>query len=228
MPFPSLATDGFQIVPSFLDAGDVKGLCSALSGLDIAPGHRQLMERVPEVAALAVSSKVNALVNSVLGEAAAPVRSIFFDKTAGANWLVPWHQDLSIAVRERRDVPGYGPWSVKGGVPHVQPPPPVLEEMVTLRLHLDDCDASNGALLVIPGSHRSGRLDAAAIAAARAERKPVLCSMKAGDALLMRPLLLHASSEAVAPSHRRVIHLEYSASPLPLGLEWAESLAEKS
>ncbi len=94
--------------------------------------------------------------------------------------------------------------------------------MVALRLHLDDCDESNGALQVIPGSHRIGRLTAGRIGELRVREKSVVCSVRAGDALLMRPLLLHASSEALAPAHRRVIHLEYAACALPAGLEWAE------
>ncbi len=138
------------------------------------------------------------------------VRGIYFDKTPEANWLVPWHQDLSIAVKQRLDVSGYGPWSTKEGVPHVQPPAELLEAMVTLRLHLDNCDESNGPLRVIPGSHRMGRLEAADIVKTRSNQKEVICSMQAGDALLMRPLLLHASSEASVPVHRRVIHLEYA------------------
>lgn len=177
------------------------------------------MRHVPEVAALAGSAKII----SLLGHGFLPVRSIFFDKTPETNWLVPWHQDLSIAAKPRIDVPGYGPWSIKDGVPHVQPPIQILETMVTVRLHLDDCNESNGALRVVPGSHLFGRLDAAGIAKVRSNQKEAFCSMQAGDALLMRPLLLHASSEAPAPLHRRVIHLEYSASQLPNGLEWAEA-----
>jgi ectoine hydroxylase-related dioxygenase (phytanoyl-CoA dioxygenase family) len=95
--------------------------------------------------------------------------------------------------------------------------------MVTVRLHLDDCDESNGALRVIPGSHRLGRLSAARIAEVRSQEMAVVCSVQAGDALLMRPLLLHASSQAIAPTHRRVIHLEYASCSLPEGLVWAET-----
>ena len=51
-----------------------------------------------------------------------PVRGIYFDKRPGTNWLVAWHQDLTLALKERSEVPGWGPWSVKDGVPHVQPP----------------------------------------------------------------------------------------------------------
>jgi len=218
----ALTTDGFEVVPSVCDESEMEALRSALNGLKISPGHRNLIQRVPAIAALAVSAKIVDLLRARLDRLPFVVRSIFFDKTPEANWLVPWHQDLSIAVKERGDFSGYGPWSVKEGVPHVHPPVEILENMVTLRLHLDDCDEENGALRVIPGSHRLGRLSAPDIAALRAEQKEVACSLSAGDALLMRPLLLHASSAAIVPAHRRVIHLEYATQPLAGGLEWAE------
>ena len=221
----SLDRDGFEIVPSVLSSTEINDLRAAVGSLEVSPGRRNLMRQVPAVAKLAASSKILGLLSALLAAKPFPVRSIFFDKRPGANWLVPWHQDLSIAVKRRVDLPGYGPWSTKDSVPHVQPPLEVLEAMVTLRLHLDDCDESNGPLRVIPGSHRMGRLDAADIVKSRANQKEVTCSMQAGAALLMRPLLLHASSEASVPAHRRVIHLEYAACPLPAGLEWAEALS---
>jgi len=220
----TLFSSGFEIAPSVLSRVEVEELRVALRDLDIAPGHRNLMRRVPEVRALALSEKIAALLEERVGAQVVAVRSIFFDKTPEANWLVPWHQDLTIAVRERREIPGYGPWSMKNGVPHVQPPMALLENMVTLRLHLDDCDESNGALRVIPGSHQRGRLSAAQIADMGEQRAEVLCAVRAGDALLMRPLLLHASSEAKNVSHRRIVHLEYAPACLPDGLEWAETL----
>jgi len=182
------------------------------------------MQRVAEIAGLAMSSKIIGLLGSLLKREPFPVRSIFFDKTPDANWLVPWHQDLSIAVKERVDVPGYGPWSKKEGVAHVQPPMEILEAMVTLRIHLDDCGESNGALRVIPGSHRQGRLNAAGIAEERELRDEVTCRVQAGDALLMSPLILHASSQAEIPTRRRVIHLEHGTCHLPTGLDWAEAI----
>jgi ectoine hydroxylase-related dioxygenase (phytanoyl-CoA dioxygenase family) len=203
---------------------EIEALRAVLSSLQVAAGHRNLMQRVPEVAALAVSTNIQNLLRQVWGNGLHPVRSIFFDKTVEANWLVPWHQDLTIAVNERLERPGYGPWSVKDGVPHVQPPREILEAMIAVRLHLDDCDSSNGALRVIPGSHRLGRLNAAAINRLRSRQEEVTCSVRAGDALLIRPLLLHASSEALVPAHRRVIHLEYATYPLAEGLAWAEAM----
>ena len=224
--FYSLVKDGFEIIPSVLTEREVEALRASLSSMEVAPGHRNLMQRVPDIAALAVSPKILGLLKGLLGVEPLPVRSIFFDKTPEANWFVPWHQDISIAVNQRRDVSGYGPWSMKDGVPHVQPPKEILEAMVTIRLHLDDCDAPNGALRVIPSSHRSGKLDAASIAEIRLQHAEIACSVRAGDALLLCPLLLHASSEALSPAHRRVIHLEHATCSLEEGLEWAETLKQ--
>jgi ectoine hydroxylase-related dioxygenase (phytanoyl-CoA dioxygenase family) len=174
---------------------------------------------IPRVRELA--GELRTLVLPVLGSGARVVRGIFFDKTPGANWKVAWHQDLSIAVNRRSDLPGYGPWSVKAGVVHVQPPRQVLERMLTIRLHLDECGDDNGPLKVVPGSHRDGVLPPGEVAR-RVQAGPVVaCAAPRGGAVLMRPLLLHASSPARSPSHRRVVHLEYCDVTLPAPLQWS-------
>jgi len=220
---------GYALVPDVLGGDDVQRLLAALEEADEAEGVRRresvyairnLLEAVPAVAGLARSPAVRALVEPVLGPGAFAVRGILFDKTPDANWKVAWHQDLTIAVRERVDVPGFGPWSEKAGVVHVQPPAAVLERMVTVRLHLDPCGPENGPVQVIAGSHRAGRLSADEIQRWRAERAPEAACIGIGGALLMRPLLLHASSPSTLPAHRRVIHLEFAADDLPDGLEW--------
>lgn len=149
------------------------------------------------------------------------VRAILFDKSPDTNWLVTWHQDLTIAVRKKREVSGFGPWSVKEGLPHVQPPAELLERMLTLRLHLDDADEENGALHVLPGTHTLGKLDAERIQALRAEIPEHVCTAKAGDVLMMRPLLLHASGKSSIARHRCILHVEFADFELPAGLEWA-------
>jgi len=149
------------------------------------------------------------------------VRALLFDKSPTANWGVPWHQDLAIAVAGTREVPGFGPWSVKEGVVHVHPPVRVLERMATVRVSLDDCGPDNGALRVLPGTHLLGKLSATGIARWKSEVAPVTCSAGRGDAVLMKPLLLHASSPAVVPLRRRVLHVEFACEPLPHGLIWA-------
>jgi ectoine hydroxylase-related dioxygenase (phytanoyl-CoA dioxygenase family) len=176
---------------------------------------------VPAIRALAFASEITALVEAVLGAPGRPVRGIFFDKTAQANWPVPWHQDLTIALAERRELPGWTQWSIKSGVHHVQPPTAFLERMITLRLHVDDCDEDNGPLRVLPGSHRMGRLTREKISELTNGCREIICTAPKGSALVVRPLLLHASSPAKRPRHRRVIHLEFAMTDsLPCGLSW--------
>lgn len=132
-------------------------------------------------------------------------------------------QDLIIAVKEKKAVEGFSAWSEKGGIPHVQPPVEILENLLTLRIHLDDCDADNGALKVIPKSHLYGKLNSEQIICLKQAAKVYICTAKAGDVLMMRPLLLHSSSASVQPCDRRVLHIEYGALKLPDGLEWFNS-----
>lgn len=176
-----------------------------------------------DVRRLAGLDKIQDAVRPHLPSAPRAVRAIYFDKTPDANWLVPWHQDLTICVEEKREVSGFGPWTEKAGLHHVQPPAEVLGQMITLRIHLDDTGPENGALRVLPGSHRHGKLSAAEITRLRAEIAEEVCAASAGDALLMRPLLLHASSRSVIPGHRRILHIEFAGCELPDGLRWNES-----
>lgn len=221
--------DGFAIVPDVLDAGQVRSLASALRENATAPagrgGRRNLLDE-PVVRELAHSDEIRHLVTPILGEDAFVVRGILFDKTEGANWKVPWHQDVTIAVKSRVEVDGFGPWSTKQGVLHVQPPDYVLQKMLSVRIHLDNCPATNGALRVIPKSHRNGKLSETAIAGMIQGCEAVTCEVGAGGALLMRPLLIHSSSASETPAHRRVVHLDYANISLPDGLSWFEHHAE--
>jgi ectoine hydroxylase-related dioxygenase (phytanoyl-CoA dioxygenase family) len=223
--------DGYVVVEGVISGTTADLLIAAVSAVDTdsvaavqrrgrVHAVRNLLEAVPEVQQLARSAEVRALVEPVLGPDCFVVRGILFDKTPEANWKVSWHQDLTIAVREQREVPGFGPWSEKAGIVHVQPPAEVLEQMLTVRVHLDDCGPENGPVQVIAGSHWTGRLSAEEVARWREEHKAVPCTSAQGGALVMRPLLLHASSPATVPAHRRVVHLEFAAAELPFGLQW--------
>ena len=225
----TIERDGFAVVEGVADDAVVDALLPALADVDhegavarrgSVHAVRNLLEAVPRVRELAAMPSVRALVEPVLGPACFVARAILFDKTPDANWKVAWHQDLTIAVRERLDAPGFGPWSEKAGIPHVQPPADVLRRMLTVRVHLDPCGPDNGPVRVLPGSHAHGRLSPDDIGRLRAEGEPVPCTCARGGALVMRPALLHASSPATRPGHRRVVHLEFAADDLPHGLRW--------
>ncbi len=223
--------DGFALVPRAVADAEVDSILHAIENATVQSSSdvrrregvyaiRNVLDVVPALREVVNSPPLRSLVEPILGEGCFPVRGILFDKVPGANWKVPWHQDLSIAVRERIEVEGFGPWSEKAGVPHVQPPARVLENMLTLRLHLDNCGLANGPLRVLPGSHQSGKLDAQEIADWRQCGEEVACIVPRGGVLLMRPLLLHASSASQVPGHRRVLHIEWAAQELPGGLQW--------
>lgn len=239
--------NGFATIDSYLNLDSVDLLIKAIDDLNLSPGRagiRNLLELSPYIQKLAQGQEICSLVEPILGDKVRVVRGIFFDKQPTANWKVPWHQDVTIAVKNRLDVAGYHPWSIKAGIHHVQPPTAILEQMLTVRIHLDRTDESNGSLKVIPGSHAHGKLNdiESDSLSAKADAVPngrltptrtetlrerwkqlssgISCNLEPGGVLLMRPLLLHASSMATIPSHRRVIHLEYASHPLPSGLAW--------
>jgi hypothetical protein len=224
----SLLANGYSHYLGVMDVAEIEQLICAINkcsgkraarrGSDYAA--RNLLSDVPAVSNLANSDELMDIARGVLGEKAFPVRGILFDKVFEANWHVGWHQDTMIPVAERKDVEGFGPWSLKAGVAHVKPPADVLANMIALRVHLDDCGPDNGPLRVLPGSHLHGFLSSEQVKEWIATRHAVTCTARRGDVLAMRPLVLHASSRAASPGHRRVIHIEYAAADLPGGLRW--------
>lgn len=150
------------------------------------------------------------------------VQCTLFRKTAGGNWLVPAHQDLSVPVAGKIEHPQLSGWSVKQGRQHVQPPVELLERLLAVRLHVDRCGPDDGPLRVVPGSHRFGRLDSQRIQALKSEFGEHPCEAGAGDLLLMKPLLVHASSRAREPrGQRRVLHFLYGPAEPGYGLRWS-------
>lgn len=218
---PTLATDGYEIHRALISDAEVAELRREVDAVADAAGSacvRHLRERSSTFDSLSVSEPLLSLIPAGLR----PVRSILFDKTESENWPVLWHQDLTIAVAEERQLPGYGPWSHKDGSPHVQPPVSLLQSMATIRLHLDETSATNGALRVIPGSHRNGRIDTDVLRDFDKDGA-VTCECSPGDALLMSPLILHSSRRSESPARRRIIHFEYARdADLDVNLRWFE------
>jgi ectoine hydroxylase-related dioxygenase (phytanoyl-CoA dioxygenase family) len=210
--------DGYAVVDAGLDAGALFELGTLLDTKH--PGERNLLD-APSIRQLARSEAIRNLARPMLGDNCFAVRGILFNKTDEANWKVAWHQDCVIAVAARVEIPGWGPWSIKAGVHHVRPVSDVISRMLAVRIHLDDCSADNGPLRVISGSHKHGFLSDRQIQD-WPKSEAVTCIASRGDAILMRPLLLHNSAPATVPSSRRVIHLEFAAEKLPNGVEWKD------
>jgi hypothetical protein len=179
-------------------------------------GARNLLDLFPAAGSVWRRPRLIELLDDTLGPQHGLVRGLFFDKPPAGSWSLPWHRDLTIAVRDN-SLPSsaFRNPTRKAGVPHVEAPDEVLRKMLTLRVHLDDATPENGPVKVIPGSHTSRE--------APAERPAVVVYARAGDVLAMRPLLLHSSGEAAEGTHRhrRVIHLEFAGDEqLPSGYAW--------
>jgi ectoine hydroxylase-related dioxygenase (phytanoyl-CoA dioxygenase family) len=184
-------------------------------------GIRNLEKRFDSIARLAASPAVLSIATSCLGAMPRLVRALFFDKTPERNWFVAWHQDKTVTLNRRAEMAGWGPWSLKDGVCHVQAPCEVLNQMITIRLHIDPADEASGCLKVIPASHRLGVIKQEAIGNIVARENSIACVVAAGDAVIMRPHILHSSGKSTGSAHRRVVHLEYSSLSLPDGICWA-------
>ncbi len=210
--------DGAIHLPGSLEDSELTALRAlALEG----PGGRLRDAELP-----ALIASATAAAQSLIGDAAFPVRAVLFDKTPEANWAVAWHQDRTIVVRKRCEVEGFGPWSRKNGLQHVAPPIAVLEGMVTLRIHLDACGGDNSPLKAALGSHRLGRVPASEAAKKAAEHPLLTCLAEPGDIWAYSTPILHASERARFPSRRRVLQIDYAADELPGGLQWAGVGAE--
>lgn len=169
---------------------------------------------------LAIDGPIGMIAARVLGTDSRPVRAVLFDKTAEANWALAWHLDRTICVRDRVDMPGFGPWTVKDGLQHVEPPFRIIENMVTLRVHLDPVPETNAPLLVVPGSHRLGRISVDRIKAVADQLDPDMCTAEAGDVWIYATAIVHGSRAAECPARRRVLQVDFSSDKLPPPLQW--------
>jgi hypothetical protein len=212
--------DGAERHPSALNPTTLDHLTRLLAHLPPdQPGIRlQGIEGLQSL--LAPTSPIGLIASFVLGRACQPVRAILFDKSPATNWALGWHQDRTIAVRERVEVPGFSNWNAKDGMIHVEPPWAVLERMVTLRVHLDPVPPDNAPLLVAPGSHRLGRIRVGDVADVVERCGTAVCLAEMGDVWLYATPILHASDRATAGGRRRVLQVDYAVGELPDGLKW--------
>ncbi|MBL8018672.1 MAG: phytanoyl-CoA dioxygenase family protein [Leptospirales bacterium] len=231
----SINQDGFEVLRAACQKDSLRELdeiLSAVSRLDL----RNVRQRGAETYAMrnvlrenrlvATLRKLDSLISAVKGYTGkcCAVRGIYFDKPFKANWSVPWHQDLTIAVAGKHEVDGYSKWTTKSGVVHVQPPTEILEKMITARIHLDDADERNGALMVVAKSNQRGYIPAREVREVTMKSEVARCDVQRGDIMLMRPLLLHSSRSSQTNLRRRVLHIEFCAEELPTPLEWCDRI----
>ena len=196
---------------------------AALGGANLIrtrAGARHVLA-VPAVRSLADHPALVEIARGYVGSQAFAFRATLFDKSAVSNWLVPWHQDTALPIKSRTDAPGWGPWSIKGGVLHAIAPAAALERVIALRVHLEDSDADNGPLRVLPRTHMNGILRHEEIEKLALTVAPVDCVTDAGGVVSMRPLAVHASSKALTDRPRRVLHIEFAAAASLAGGELA-------
>lgn len=226
-------TEGYTIINDIYTHEEVSQILSAIKAADTTNATfrktddlfaiRQFLNEIPPIHPLIFNHKLKHLIQSLFGDGYFVVKSIYFDKPERSNWFVAWHQDLTISVDQKTNLPGYGPWTLKQNQFAVQPPLNILQDNFTVRVHLDDADAGNGALKVIPGSHLKGIYRPEAIDW-QVEREAI-CAVKAGGVMLMRPLLMHASNRTTNNKPRKVIHIEFSKATLPDAMRWSERAA---
>jgi len=216
----TFGTRGFEIFPGVLNPAECDELAARLPVTANAGSRRMLSEAWCRSLAARLASDPR--LSAVLPQRAVAVQCTYFSKSPGANWLVAPHQDLSIPVARRVDSPNCTGWSEKEGLLFMQPPAPVLEQMVALRVHLDECGPDSGPLLVAPGSHLRGKIDGDFPAPTHQ------CLVSRGGVLAIRPLLVHASSKLTASVPRRVLHFLFGPPVLPHGLGWAFDIRMRS
>ena len=226
----SISEKGFTVIEDIYTDEEIGGIITLIDETDQSNptfrktkdlfAIRQFLKEVPNVKQTTFSDRLISIINNLFGKGYFIVKSIYFDKPEESNWFVAYHQDLTISVDKKVDLPGYGSWTNKQNQFAVQPPIKILENNFTIRIHLDDTDENNGALKVVSGSHLKGIYRAENID--WSEEREEICEVDRGWIMIMRPLLMHASERTTNNKRRRVIHIEFSNTELPKEIDWAE------
>jgi ectoine hydroxylase-related dioxygenase (phytanoyl-CoA dioxygenase family) len=197
---------------------ELQDICGCLN----RPGKR-VSERNQIFQSLGVSNLTHAI--QAYWPGMQPVRMVAFNKSADANWGVPWHQDRVIAVKQRFDLQGFSNWTSKSGAWHCEPPISILKRMLFVRLYLDDVTPEKGAMAIALGSHEEGLVPADQAASIASRYESVIPFGAAGDATVLPMLTLHRSSPNVTGLDRRTLRIDFADAPLPAPLAWAAPTA---
>lgn len=223
---------GFAVINNVFSQKELEEINHVLQNIDTSKENfrksedlfaiRQFLKEVPEIKDLVFNENIQKVVKEIFGEKYFVVKSIYFDKPETSNWYVAYHQDLTISVDKKLDLPDFGPWTTKKNQFAVQPPLDILENIYTIRIHLDDTDERNGALKVVPKSHAKGIYRPETIDWTIETEE--ICNVEKGGIMMMKPLTLHGSNRTTNGKKRRVIHIEFSDMELPEVLQWSERM----
>lgn len=237
--FKELETEGFTIIEKVYDENEIEKLIDIIENVTKNETEkstfrksndlfaiRQFHKEIPESLKYIFNENLIKIIKSNFGEDFFITKSIYFDKPEKSNWFVSYHQDLTISVDKKIDTENFENWTNKQNQFAVQPPVEVLENIFTIRIHLDKTTKDNGALKVLNKSHKKGIY--------RTENINIdseietICEVDKGGIMIMKPLLFHASSKTINNERRRVIHIEFSNIKLPNQLEWSEKMKFES
>ncbi|MBD3906736.1 phytanoyl-CoA dioxygenase family protein [Chryseobacterium sp. Ch-15] len=227
-----IADKGFSIISNVFSTEEIRKISEVIQNIDTSKetfrksedlfAIRQFLKEIPEVKDLIFNDNLKEIIKDIFGGKYFVVKSIYFDKPEKSNWYVTYHQDLTISVDKKVQLDNFGPWTTKQNQFAVQPPLEILENIFTIRIHLDDTDENNGALKVVPKSHAKGIYRPETIDW-NVETENI-CSVEKGGLMIMKPLLLHGSNRTTNGKKRRVIHIEFSDKELPEELNWSEKI----
>lgn len=227
-----IANNGFSVISNVYYMEEIERISEVIQNIDTSKDTfrksedlfaiRQFLKEIPEVKDLIFNENLKTIIREIFGENYFVVKSIYFDKPEKSNWYVAYHQDLTISVDKKLQLENFGPWTTKQNQFAVQPPLDILENIFTIRIHLDDTDENNGALKVVPKSHAKGIYRPETIDW-EVETENI-CNVENGGVMVMKPLLLHGSNRTTNGKKRRVIHIEFSDRELPKELNWSERM----
>ena len=217
-----LQDDGFTIMENIYSKKEINSILQYLEKHDIEKsfGVRSFLKSFPSLHHLIFNNNIFTIIKDIAPQANI-IKSIYFDKPPHANWIVNWHQDLTINVKGKIEEKNYKNWRVLKDRTVVQPPLSILKNIFTIRIHLDKCTAENGALRVVKKSHHQGIVPLQGMSSDLSKIEKI-CEVDQGGILIMKPLLFHASRRTENNKNRRVIHIEFCDLKLPSGLDWKE------
>lgn len=228
----SIIENGFTVINNIFSDKEIERISEVIQNIDTSKetfrksedlfAIRQFLKEVPDVKDLIFNKNLKKIIKEIFGDNYFVVKSIYFDKPEKSNWYVAYHQDLTISVDKKIDLENFGPWTTKQNQFAVQPPLDILENIFTIRIHLDETDENNGALKVVPKSHAKGIYRPETIDW-NVETENI-CNVEKGGIMIMKPLLLHGSNRTTNGKKRRVIHVEFSNKELPEVLNWSERI----